>query len=131
MDFGVAPAEAAKKCLARAQISAAQVDVWELNEAFSVVPCVNAKLLGIDATKCNIFGGAAALGHPLGWYVCERVCFYCEIFWEFSSGARIVCTLLNAMRHRDAAIGLAAVCHGGGGASALLVEKCASVELRE
>ena len=79
--------------------------MWELNEAFSVVGLVNVALLGLDADKVNVNGGAVALGHPLG-----------------SSGSRIVVTLIHALRSRGLKKGAAGICNGGGGASAMTVE---------
>ena len=81
------------------------VDLWELNEAFSVVGLVNVDLLGLDGSKVNVNGGAVSLGHPLG-----------------SSGSRIVVTLIHALHARNLKKGGAGICNGGGGASALMVE---------
>ncbi|KAJ1547836.1 erg10, acetyl-CoA C-acetyltransferase [Cladochytrium tenue] len=106
--FTVAPVLAAPKALARAGVSLADVDAIELNEAFSVVALANQKLLDLDPAKVNCFGGAVALGHPLG-----------------CSGARIVATLISVLRRNGGKIGLAAVCNGGGGASALVIELAA------
>jgi len=103
--FTTAPALAIPKALARAGWSTAEVDLWELNEAFAVVGLVNMKLLGLDPARVNVNGGAVALGHPLG-----------------SSGSRIVVTLLHALRQRGLKRGAAGICNGGGGASALCVE---------
>ncbi len=82
------------------------VDLWEINEAFAVVSVVNNQMLGLDPAKVNVHGGAVALGHPIG-----------------ASGARILVTLLNAMRRRDAKLGGASLCIGGGEGIALLVER--------
>ena len=82
-EFTTAPALAIPKALSRAGVEMGDVDVFEINEAFSVVALANAKLLGIEADKCNVYGGAVAMGHPLG-----------------CSGARIVVTLMNALRRR-------------------------------
>ena len=103
--FTTAPAKAVPKALAKAGWNQADVDLWELNEAFSVVGLVNVELLGLDAAKVNVNGGAVSLGHPLG-----------------SSGSRIVVTLIHALRNRDMKRGGAGICNGGGGASALMVE---------
>lgn len=103
--FTTAPAKAVPKALAKAGWDTADVDLWELNEAFSVVGLVNVKLLGLDEEKVNVNGGAVSLGHPLG-----------------SSGSRIVVTLIHALRNRNLKKGGAGICNGGGGASALMVE---------
>ncbi len=79
--------------------------LYEINEAFSAVALANANALSIDLGQCNVFGGAVSLGHPLG-----------------CSGARIICTLLNALGQRQMHSGIAAICHGGGGATAILVK---------
>ena len=81
------------------------IDYWELNEAFSVVGIVNTKLLKLDPNKVDVNGGAVALGHPLG-----------------SSGSRIVITLINVLKQNGGKIGVAGICNGGGGASALVIE---------
>ena len=104
--FTTAPAKALPKALAKAQIAIEDVDVFEFNEAFSVVGLANMKLLGLDDSKVNLNGGAVSLGHPLG-----------------CSGARIVVTLLSVMAQNESNIGAAAICNGGGGASALILER--------
>lgn len=104
--FTTAPAGAIKKALARAEWNASDVDVWEINEAFSVVSVVNNNMLSLDAAKVNVNGGAVALGHPIG-----------------ASGARILVTLLHAMEKRSAPKGGASLCIGGGEGICLLVEK--------
>jgi acetyl-CoA C-acetyltransferase len=104
--FTTAPALAVPVALARAGLTPADVDLWELNEAFSVVALANNNILGLDPSKVNINGGAVALGHPIG-----------------ASGARIVVTLLHALQQQDKTIGVAAICNGGGGASAIVVER--------
>jgi acetyl-CoA C-acetyltransferase len=107
--FTTAPAPAIKNALARARWGvkeAKQVDLWEINEAFSVVSLANNQLLGLDPAKVNVRGGAVALGHPIG-----------------ASGARILVTLLHAMAARDAKTGGASLCIGGGEGIALLVER--------
>ncbi len=83
-----------------------EVDFFEFNEAFSVVGLANAKILGLSNDKINVNGGAVSLGHPLG-----------------CSGARIVVTLINVLKQNNAKIGAAAICNGGGGASAIVIEK--------
>jgi len=103
--FTTAPAKAIPIALAKAGWSQADVELWELNEAFSVVGLVNVALLGLNAEKVNVNGGAVSLGHPLG-----------------SSGSRIVVTLIHALRQRGLKKGAAGICNGGGGASALVVE---------
>ena len=104
--FTTAPAKALPKALAKAGISQDDVDLFELNEAFSVVGLANIKLLKLDPGRVNIHGGAVSLGHPLG-----------------CSGARIVVSLLNAMVSKNSNLGAAAICNGGGGASALVLRR--------
>jgi acetyl-CoA C-acetyltransferase len=103
--FTTAPALAIPKAMKHAKIDASQVDFYEINEAFSVVALANMKLLGLDAEKVNVNGGSVAIGHPLG-----------------CSGARIVTTLVNVLRERKGKVGVAGICNGGGGASALVIE---------
>ena len=104
--FTTAPTHAAPKALTLAKLDLGDVDYFEVNEAFSVVPLAFNKILNIDIKKVNIHGGAVSLGHPLG-----------------ASGARIVTTLQNVLQSKDATIGCAAICNGGGGASALVIER--------
>ena len=104
--FTVAPAKALPKALDKANINIDDVDYFEFNEAFSVVGLANMKILGLNDTKVNVNGGAVSLGHPLG-----------------CSGARIVVTLLNVLEQNNGKIGAAAICNGGGGASALILER--------
>lgn len=104
--FTTAPAKALPKALAKANISIDDVDYFELNEAFSVVGLANMKLLGISADQTNVNGGAVSLGHPLG-----------------VSGARIVIALTSILEQNNAKIGAAAICNGGGGASAMILER--------
>ncbi|KAL7269462.1 erg10, acetyl-CoA C-acetyltransferase [Rhizina undulata] len=104
--FTTAPALAIPKALKHAGVTQEQVDFFEINEAFSVVALANLKLLEIDETKVNVNGGAVALGHPLG-----------------ASGARIVTTLLSVLKQRNGKIGAVGICNGGGGASALVLER--------
>ncbi|KAH0608518.1 uncharacterized protein H6S33_001652 [Morchella sextelata] len=106
-EFTTAPSLAIPKALKHAKVSQEQVDYYEINEAFSVVALANLKILGIDAEKVNVNGGAVALGHPLG-----------------CSGARIVTTLINVLKQKGAKIGAAGICNGGGGASAIVIEAC-------
>lgn len=103
--FTTAPAKAIPRALENAGIDASQVDFYEINEAFSVVSLANNRELDLDASKVNVNGGAVSLGHPLG-----------------ASGARIVVTLLNVLQQNGGKIGVAGICNGGGGASALVVE---------
>lgn len=104
--FTTAPAKALPKALNKAGISIDEVDFFEFNEAFSVVGLANMKLLGLHADKVNVNGGAVSLGHPLG-----------------CSGARIITTLVNVLEQNNAKIGAAAICNGGGGASAIVIER--------
>jgi len=104
--FTVAPAKALPKALDKANISINDVDYFEFNEAFSVVGLANMKILGLNNSKVNVNGGAVSLGHPLG-----------------CSGARIVVTLLNVLEQNNGKIGAAAICNGGGGASALILKR--------
>lgn len=104
--FTTAPAKALPKALDKAGISLADVDYFEFNEAFAVVGLANAKILGLDNNKVNVNGGAVSLGHPLG-----------------CSGARIIVTLINVLEQNNAKIGAAAICNGGGGASAIVIER--------
>ena len=104
--FTTAPAKALPKALAKANVSLDEVELFEFNEAFSVVGLANMQLLELDSTQVNIHGGAVSLGHPLG-----------------CSGARIVVTLLNAMRYENVSLGAAAICNGGGGASAIVFKR--------
>jgi acetyl-CoA acetyltransferase family protein len=104
--FTTSPAKALPKALAKAGLTLDQIDFFEFNEAFSVVGLANAKILGIDISKININGGAVSLGHPLG-----------------CSGARIIVTLISVLEQNNAKFGAAAICNGGGGASAIVIER--------
>jgi acetyl-CoA C-acetyltransferase len=104
--FTTAPAKALPKALAKANLSLDDVDFFELNEAFAVVGLANMKLLNITDTNVNVNGGAVSLGHPLG-----------------VSGARIVIALTSILKQNNAKIGAAAICNGGGGASAIVIER--------
>ncbi|KAI9151153.1 erg10, acetyl-CoA C-acetyltransferase [Blastocladiella emersonii ATCC 22665] len=104
--FTTTPAVALPKALAKAGMTVDQVDFFELNEAFACVALANTHILGVSTDKVNVLGGAVALGHPLG-----------------CSGARIVATLCTVLNHKNARIGAAGICNGGGGASALVVER--------
>ena len=104
--FTTTPSIAIPKALAKAGLSLSDVDFFEFNEAFSVVGLANSKILGLDASKVNVNGGAVSLGHPLG-----------------CSGVRIIVTLINVLEQNNAKIGAAAICNGGGGASAIVIER--------
>ena len=104
--FTTAPAAAIEKACKRADWKPSDVDLWEINEAFSVVSLINNKMLSLDNNKVNVDGGAVALGHPIG-----------------ASGTRILVTLLHAMQRRDAKKGGASLCIGGGEGIALMVER--------
>ncbi len=103
--FTTTPTIAAPRALVRAGMELKDVDFFEVNEAFAVVPMAFNQVLGVDPAKVNVFGGAVAIGHPLG-----------------ASGARIVTTLVNVLRNKNGGTGLAAICNGGGGASAMIIE---------
>lgn len=103
--FTTSPTKAINKALEKSNLKPEDIDFWELNEAFSVVGIVNSRLLEIDPSKVDVNGGAVALGHPLG-----------------SSGSRIVVTLINVLKQNEGKIGVAGICNGGGGASALIIE---------
>ena len=104
--FTTAPSKALPKALAKAGIAQDDVDYFEFNEAFSVVGLANMKILGLNDSNVNVNGGAVSLGHPLG-----------------CSGVRIMITLLNVLKQNNAKIGAAAICNGGGGASAMVIER--------
>ena len=104
--FTTAPAKAIPVALGRAGLEVSDIDYWELNEAFSVVGLANMKLLGLDPEKVDIHGGAVSIGHPLG-----------------NSGARIIVTLIHVLHQHDGRYGAAGICNGGGGASAMVIEK--------
>ena len=103
--FTTAPSKAIPKALAKAGMNVSDIDFWELNEAFSVVGLANTKELGLDPSKVDVNGGAVSLGHPLG-----------------SSGSRIIVTLINVLKQNGGKFGCAAICNGGGGASAIIIE---------
>jgi acetyl-CoA C-acetyltransferase len=105
--FTTTPALALPKALAKAGIEKEAISYFEFNEAFSVVGLVNTSLLNLDPTKVNVHGGAVSLGHPLG-----------------CSGARILVTLIHILQKNKAQYGAAAICNGGGGASAMVIESC-------
>jgi acetyl-CoA C-acetyltransferase len=104
--FTTAPAKALPKALAKSNLKLEEIDFFEFNEAFSVVGLANMKILGLNDKNVNVNGGAVSLGHPLG-----------------CSGARILITLLNVLEQNNAKLGAAAICNGGGGASAIIIER--------
>ena len=104
-NFTTAPAKALPIALKKAGLEISDIDFFEFNEAFSVVGLANNQILKLDASKVNVNGGAVALGHPLG-----------------SSGSRIIVTLINVLKQNNAKYGAAAICNGGGGASAIVIE---------
>ncbi len=104
--FTTTPALAVQKALQQTNLILDEIDYFEFNEAFSVVSLANAQILGIPQNKLNIYGGAVSLGHPLG-----------------CSGARILVTLLNVLQQNQAKYGIASICNGGGGASAMIIER--------
>lgn len=103
--FTTAPSVAVPKALKKANLTVADIDYWELNQAFSVVGIANTKELGLDPAKVDVNGGAVALGHPLG-----------------NSGSRIIVTLINVLKQNGGKLGAAGICNGGGGASAMVIE---------
>lgn len=105
--FTTAPSLAIPKALKKANLAIADIDYWELNEAFSVVGIANTQKLGLDPAKVDVNGGAVSLGHPLG-----------------NSGSRIIVTLINVLKQNGGKRGGAGICNGGGGASAMIIENC-------
>jgi acetyl-CoA C-acetyltransferase len=103
--FTTTPSLAVPKAVAKAGLKMEDIDYWELNEAFSVVGIENSRRMKLDPAKVNVNGGAVSLGHPLG-----------------CSGARIIVTLINVLKQNNARYGAAGICHGGGGASAMVIE---------
>ena len=103
--FTTAPSLAVPKALEKAGLSTKDIDYWELNQAFSVVGIANTKILGLQPEKVDVNGGAVALGHPLG-----------------NSGSRILVTLIHVLKQNNGRYGGAAICNGGGGASAMIIE---------
>jgi acetyl-CoA C-acetyltransferase len=106
VEFTVAPADAVKALLGKTGLQPKDIELWEINEAFAVVAIANNQLIGIDARDVNVRGGAVALGHPIG-----------------ASGARLLVTLLYAMKDLGKKRGLATLCIGGGEAVAMIVER--------
>lgn len=106
VDFTTSPSLAVPVAAKNAGIDTSDIEYHEINEAFSVVALANMKILNLESERVNKFGGAVALGHPIGM-----------------SGARIIGNLLNVLKYSDASIGCASICNGGGGASALIIER--------
>lgn len=104
--FTTAPAKALPRAVEKAGLKMSDVDFFEINEAFSVVALANNREMGLDPARVNVFGGAVSIGHPLG-----------------CSGARIIVTLLNVLAQKQGTIGAAGICNGGGGASAIVIER--------
>lgn len=105
IDFSIAPHYAVRTALERAHLKLDNVDFFEFNEAFSVVALANSKLLDLPLSKVNIYGGAVAMGHPIGM-----------------SGARLLRALISAFKHKGGKYGVAAICNGGGGSTAMVIE---------
>ena len=105
--FTTAPSLAIPKAIAKAGLQLSDIEYFEINEAFSVVSLANNKKLNLDPSRVNIWGGAVSMGHPLG-----------------NSGSRIIVTLLNVLQQNNARYGVAGICNGGGGASAVVIERC-------
>jgi acetyl-CoA C-acetyltransferase len=103
--FTTAPSIAITKALKQAKLSIPDIDYFEINEAYAAVVLANQKILDLDSNKINIYGGAVAMGHPLG-----------------ASGARIICTLISVLKQEGGKYGVASICNGGGGASAIVIE---------
>lgn len=106
IDFALAPAKAAGQLLKKLGMEMNDIDFHEINEAFAAVALANIKLMDLDVDKVNVHGGACALGHPIG-----------------ASGARILVSLISVLQRNDAALGMASICNGGGGASAIVLER--------
>ena len=104
--FDIAPADAVPRAAKHAGLSVKDIEYHEINEAFSSGPLANMRLLGLEHAIVNAHGGAVSLGHPIG-----------------ASGARIVGALLSVLRARDGALGTVSICNGGGGASAMVIER--------
>jgi acetyl-CoA C-acetyltransferase len=104
--FTTAPAKALPRAVEKAGLKMSDVEYFEINEAFSVVALANNRVMKLDGSKVNVLGGAVSIGHPLG-----------------CSGARIIVTLLNVLEQKNARIGAAGICNGGGGASAIVIER--------
>ena len=104
--FTTAPGKAIDKVLNKSGLSKQDIDLWEINEAFAAVTMAAIDDYNLDDTKVNIYGGAVALGHPIGM-----------------SGARILISLISVLKRKDATLGMASICNGGGGASAVILER--------
>jgi acetyl-CoA C-acetyltransferase len=104
--FTTAPVMAMEQCLKNAKLELSDIDLFEINEAFALVPLVAIKKLGLDTDKVNVYGGGVSLGHPIG-----------------CSGTRIVVTLMNAMKRKNAKLGMASICIGGGEALSLIIKR--------
>ncbi len=105
-DFTTSPSIAMPKAAAKAGVDIKDIEYFEINEAFSNVTMANTQLLNLDPAKVNVYGGAVSLGHPVG-----------------ASGARIICTLISVLQNNNAKLGSAGICNGGGGASAVVIER--------
>ena len=106
IDFAIAPSKACGNLLKKLGMTNQDIDYHEINEAFAAVALANIKLLDLDPAKVNVHGGACALGHPVGM-----------------SGARIIVSLMNVLKRNNGSIGMASICNGGGGASAVVIER--------
>jgi acetyl-CoA C-acetyltransferase len=106
IDFCVAPSKSGQKALDKAGMKIQHIDYHEVNEAFACTVLANMKLLDLNPEKVNVHGGAVAMGHPIG-----------------VSGARVVLSLINVLRTRNAKYGMAGICNGGGGATSLIIER--------
>jgi len=106
IDFAIAPAKACDKLLKKTGMKMSDIEYHEVNEAFAAVALANMKLLDLDPSRVNVHGGAVALGHPIG-----------------ASGARILISLMSVLKRNDATLGMASICNGGGGASAMILER--------
>lgn len=106
IDFGIAPTKACQKLLQKLKMNVKDIHYHEINEAFSAVVLANMKLLDLDPEIVNVHGGAVAFGHPLGM-----------------SGARLILSLMNVLKTKNASVGMASICNGGGGASSIVIER--------
>lgn len=106
IDFAIAPAKACSSLMTSLGMQCSDIDFHEVNEAFAAVALANIKLLDLDISKVNVHGGAVALGHPIG-----------------VSGARIIMSLMSVLKRNNGTIGMASICNGGGGASAVVIER--------
>jgi len=106
IDFAIAPAKACDRLLKKVGMQMSDIDFHEINEAFAAVALANMKLLDLDPSKVNLHGGAVALGHPIGM-----------------SGSRVLISLMNVLKRNNGQFGMASICNGGGGASAVILER--------